>query len=441
MEGISNNEQEAVTTAVAEDENFTTGPEELSVQVSEEPGIGGDDDQFYDCDIEPAEEGYERHLYEEREPETVMKWVGDMIYDTPRLDWSKVLWHQGAWYLLIHGVALAGLIDFLLLRLMWQSVVFFFVCAVLTGLGVTVGCHRLWSHRSFKVCLVARWTLMYMFSMAYQGSIHSWAENHRVHHKWSDQNADFTNANRGFFFAHMGCYMYETHPDVIEARGKVDCSDLMKLSEVRFQRKFYYVVAICACFVFPILFQWLYLNEDPWYSIRNCFLRLVLTHHVTFAINSVAHLRGSKPYDKNIKPCDNSVLGPLALGEGYHNYHHAFPRDYRAGEVEGWFWNLSRSVIEGLLFLGLASNPTYVSKKLVDQRSANKGDPSLRPTNRKTEIMVYVTPRNTRRSSFFPRWLRRLTLQFPVQRPTESHQKENIVNGNGGSEGTEKKND
>ncbi|NWJ07952.1 SCD5 desaturase, partial [Crypturellus undulatus] len=119
-----------------------------------------------------------------------------------------------------------------LLTLLWTYLYFF-----VTILGVTAGAHRLWSHRSYKAKLPLRIFLAAANSMAFQNDIYEWSRDHRVHHKYSETDADPHNALRGFFFSHIGWLLVRKHPDVIEKGKKVDVSDLLEDPVVRFQRK------------------------------------------------------------------------------------------------------------------------------------------------------------------------------------------------------------
>lgn len=114
----------------------------------------------------------------------------------------------------------------------------------LGGMGITAGAHRLWSHRAYKARLPLRIFLMLCNTMAFQNSIYEWTRDHRVHHKYTDTNADPHNSRRGFFFAHMGWLMCRKHPDV-KAKGKlIDMSDLRADPVVMFQKKSVLVVPV-----------------------------------------------------------------------------------------------------------------------------------------------------------------------------------------------------
>lgn len=159
-------------------------------------------------------------------------------------------------------------------------------------------------------------------TMAFQGSVIQWTRDHRVHHKFSDTDADPHNSLRGFFFSHLGWLLVKKHPNVIAAGKKIDLSDLEADPILVFQRKHYLNLGYLICFIIPTLipvFGW----NETWLNafLVNAF-RYVLLLHVTWSLNSFAHMYGNKPYDQHMTPTQNIYVAAAALGEGWHNYHH-----------------------------------------------------------------------------------------------------------------------
>lgn len=113
------------------------------------------------------------------------------------------------------------------------------------GLGVTGGAHRLWSHRSYKATTPMRIILMLCFSLSGQNTLYDWVRDHRVHHKFSETDADPHNSNRGFFFAHVGWLMMHKHPEVIKKGNLLDMSDILNDPVVQFHQKY----NICSAYV------------------------------------------------------------------------------------------------------------------------------------------------------------------------------------------------
>ena len=193
--------------------------------------------------------------------------------------------------------------------------------------------------------------------IANQGTIFRWCRDHRVHHKYTETNADPHNATRGFFFAHMGWLYLKKHPDVTAAGHSMDFSDLLDDPVVRFQRRYDSGswFALYLCYVMPAQVACYGWNEQFWNAffvagaLRYCFVL-----HVTWMVNSAAHLYGDHPYDVLSYPAENPVVSWFALGEGWHNWHHKYPFDYAASEFGvSSQYNPSKLFIDLLAVAGL----------------------------------------------------------------------------------------
>ena len=227
-----------------------------------------------------------------------------------------------------------------------------------SGLGITVGAHRLWAHKSYEAHISVRIILMLLNSMSNQSSIYHWCRDHRVHHKYSETEADPHNATRGFFFAHIGWLWLKKEPAVVKAGKGMDFSDLWDDPVVRFQQYLDPWFAQYMCFVFPTqvcVYGW---GENWWYAflIAGC-VRYLYIKHCTFLVNSAAHLYGDHPYDVLSYPAENPIVAWLAIGEGWHNWHHKYPYDYATSEFGILVQhNPSKLVIDLLAAVGLAWN-------------------------------------------------------------------------------------
>ncbi|XP_008320000.1 stearoyl-CoA desaturase b [Cynoglossus semilaevis] len=255
--------------------------------------------------------------------------------------------------------------------LVWST-----VCYLISALGVTAGAHRLWSHRTYKASVPLSIFLASANSMAFQNDIYEWARDHRVHHKYSETDADPHNATRGFFFSHIGWLLVRKHPDVIEKGRKLDLSDLKADKVVMFQRRHYKMSVLIFCFLVPTLVPWYFWGESLLvaYFVPGL-LRYAVVLNATWLVNSAAHMWGMRPYDKTINPRENPLVAISAMGEGFHNYHHTFPFDYATGEF-GWKLNLTTAFIDLMCFLGLATDRKMVSKATVHARVQRTGDGS-----------------------------------------------------------------
>lgn len=266
---------------------------------------------------------------------------------TPAINWVTTLMFSITGAVALIGVPLYGwLVGFSTAA--WVS---FGVLLAFTGLSITAGYHRLWSHGAYEAHWSVRLFFMIFGGMAIQNSILIWCAGHRPHHKFVDDEAhDPYSARRGLWFSHIG-WMLRFHPS-----GEPDFSyvrDLEKDPIVAWQHKHYLALILGTNFGIPVLLGWL--TGDFWGCILLAgFLRLVVNHHFTFFINSLAHWWGNQPYTEENTARDNPVLAFLTYGEGYHNFHHIFTHDYRNG-VRWYQWDPTKWLIRALAFFGLAT--------------------------------------------------------------------------------------
>ena len=232
------------------------------------------------------------------------------------------------------------------------SIVLMVVYLYANGLGMTMGYHRLWAHRAYEAHWLVEVVLMLCSTAAIQNSILVWASGHRTHHRFVDDvHKDPYSAKRGFWFSHMGWMLrnYES--------GKSDFSnapDLLNNKIVMFQHNHYVPLVLLMNFGVPFLAGWLV--GDVWGTVLLMGLvRLVLSHHFTFFINSLAHIWGKQPYTDENTARDSFVLALLTYGEGYHNFHHIFQYDYRNG-VKWWQFDPTKWLILSLSWVGLTKN-------------------------------------------------------------------------------------
>ncbi|KPJ16137.1 Acyl-CoA Delta(11) desaturase [Papilio machaon] len=248
-----------------------------------------------------------------------------------------------------------------------------YVTTHLSAFGVTVGAHRLWAHKAYKATLPMQVVLMLLNSLAFQSTAFEWIRDHRLHHKYSDTDADPYNASRGFFFSHIGWLLVRKHPLVLKKGKTIDMSDIYNNPVLKFQQKYAIIVIGLCCYILPTLIPMYFWSETLTNSFFTNILRHVITLHATFSVNSVAHLFGTKPYDKNIKPVQSLFVSFASNGEGYHNYHHVFPYDYRAAEFGGWL-NISKAVIDILAKFGLVYDLKMASESVITARIERTGD-------------------------------------------------------------------
>jgi len=269
-------------------------------------------------------------------------------YREGNLNWPMIVYIS-----LVHMVGLTGL--FYLPRCSYDTLMWAFALWPISGFGITVGVHRLWSHRSYEASLPVRVFLMLCNSIANQGSIFHWSRDHRVHHKHSETEADPHNATRGFFFAHVGWLLVKKHPDVVKAGRNMDFSDLLEDPVVMIQKKLDPWFALYMCFVMPAQVASYCWGEDFWNGFFVAGgLRYCSVLHFTWLVNSAAHLYGDHPYDVLSYPAENPIVSWCSVGEGWHNWHHKYPFDYAASEFGASAqFNPSKLFIDMLAAVGL----------------------------------------------------------------------------------------
>lgn len=227
----------------------------------------------------------------------------------------------------------------------------------LNGMSITGGYHRLWAHKAYEASPALKWFLAFWGAGALQNSILVWASDHRRHHRHvDDDELDPYSAGRGLWYSHIGWMLRpynSTETDLSNAR------DLQRDPVVMWQDKHYGALTLFMNLGLPLLLG-IWHGDIIGTLLLVGLLRLVVNHHVTFFINSLAHFWGSRPYTESNSARDNGFLAFLTYGEGYHNYHHIFQADYRNG-IRWWQWDPTKWMIALCSRLGLASNLNRVS--------------------------------------------------------------------------------
>jgi stearoyl-CoA desaturase (delta-9 desaturase) len=218
------------------------------------------------------------------------------------------------------------------------------------GLSITAGYHRLWSHNTYKAHPALRLFYALFGASAMQNSALIWCSGHRRHHRHvDDDNSDPYSANKGLWFSHIG-WMLREYDSAKE--DFCNAKDLMRDPIVAWQHRHYLLIAVSMNLLPILLIGWA--SGDMIGSLLMVgVLRLVLNHHTTFFINSLAHFWGKQPYTDENSARDNGVLALFTYGEGYHNFHHIFQNDYRNG-VRWWQFDPTKWLIKSASWVGLA---------------------------------------------------------------------------------------
>jgi stearoyl-CoA desaturase (delta-9 desaturase) len=244
-----------------------------------------------------------------------------------------------------------------------------------TGLGITVGYHRLFTHRSFSTSQPIRIAFAILGAMTLQGPVTQWVTDHRKHHARSDAPGDphsphlsgpgVAGALRGFVHSHIG-WLFSTKG---MERGVIYGRDLFEDRPIRIVDRCY-LLWVALSVGLPFLFAYAITGSVArgvealvWAGL----IRIFCFQHATFAVNSVCHLFGARPYATGDRSTNNVVVAVLTFGEGWHNNHHAFPRSARHG-LERRQLDVSYLVIKGLRLVHLAEEiklPTPLQRSRV----------------------------------------------------------------------------
>lgn len=241
----------------------------------------------------------------------------------------------------------------------WSEPLALVVLWILTGLGITAGYHRMFSHRTWWAPSGVRLLALILGAATWQNSAIVWSAGHRYHHKDVDSEDDPYSITKGFLHAHMLWVMIEgsRHGDLATV------PDLQKDPLCVWQHKHYNWIAAGFNIGVPLLLGWL--TGNVWGMLLWAGLvRIVVVHHMTFLINSLAHTWGARSWSNSHSARDNAVVALLTLGEGYHNFHHTFPADYRNG-VRWYQFDPTKWLIWSLSRVGLAYD---LRRSTIDRR-------------------------------------------------------------------------
>ncbi len=231
----------------------------------------------------------------------------------------------------------------------WLDWTMFGLLYVITGLGITVGYHRLISHRSFVCPDWVQTAFLIAGGWALQNSALKWAADHIRHHAACDQDADPYNAQLGFWHSHCGWLFSE------ERYSDEKYATRLKQDPMIMWQHRYYVLILLSGLALPFVVGFLH---GGWQEGFGCFMlagvgRTFAVLNSTFCINSVCHLWGNQPHSQADSSRDSWVVSLLTFGEGYHNYHHTYQSDYRNGPR--WYnFDPSKWLIFTLSLFGLA---------------------------------------------------------------------------------------
>ena len=260
----------------------------------------------------------------------------------------------------------------------WQDLVVFATTMTLAGLGVTVGFHRLFTHRSFCTTRWLRALFAILGSAAVEGPVIEWVAYHRRHHAFSDREGDphsphvghrpgVVGALQGLFHAHVGWVVFSDEP----ANEQRYAPDLLGDRTIRFiDSTFILWVVAGLAFAFGLGVA---LTGTVAGGLTGLLwggaVRIFVLHHITFSINSLCHFFGARDFETHDESRNLRWLAPFSFGEAWHNNHHAFPTSAAHG-LTRWQFDLSKLVIYGLEKVGLVWDVVRISPARLAARAA-----------------------------------------------------------------------
>ena len=288
-----------------------------------------------------------------------------MIFRVPinRINWTTSSFLIGTFLLTLTAVPLY----LSYFGIDWFHLVLFGVLTAATGLSITLGYHRLFSHMTFRAKLPVRLFTLIFGAAAFENSVLMWASDHRRHHKHVDHDEDPYDITKGFFHAHIGWMLFKLRP-----QSPLDnVADLKKDPLVVWQDRHIHVLAVMVSFILPTLAGFIW---DGWVGALGGFLiagvaKVVMLQHCTFLINSACHTIGRQPYSTRCSARDSFFMALFTFGEGYHNYHHEFQHDYRNG-VKPWQWDPTKWLIWILSKLGFVGGLRRVPWETIESAQA-----------------------------------------------------------------------
>ena len=266
-------------------------------------------------------------------------------YPLPKEQWR---WTGIIFVTVIHFIALVGTPWYLMTHTVSTAEwILFAVYAAFSSMSITMGYHKLFSHATYKTNALIRFILLFFGAATFEQSALKWASQHRQHHQFTDTELDPYSIKKGFWYAHIGWILFWKH------RVNYDnVLDLRKSKLVLHQHDQYTIWFLVAGIGMPMAIGFLIGHPLGVFIMTVC-LRLVLVMHSAFFINSWGHTFGARDYDPKNSAGDHWIGAFLTNGEGYHNFHHRFPNDYRSG-IRWYHWEPGKWVIFIMSKLGLA---------------------------------------------------------------------------------------
>lgn len=261
---------------------------------------------------------------------------------------KNIRWSAGSFVVVYHVALLVGLPFYFYFSTPSAALIAISIALLfLTEIGIGAAFHRYYAHRCYRLSKPAEALLLFLGTLATQGSVLRWSYEHRLHHARVDTDDDPYSIKKGFWYAHVLWLFDPSKP--IDKRW---VSDLLENKLVVLQDRYAGTLAILSNAAVCLLVGWA-VGDYLGALVLAWWVRLLVSHHLTWFVNSLAHCWGERTFSKEHSAVDNYILAFLTVGEGYHNYHHTFPSDYRNG-VRWYHFDPVKWTIWLLSKLGLA---------------------------------------------------------------------------------------
>jgi stearoyl-CoA desaturase (delta-9 desaturase) len=272
-------------------------------------------------------------------------------------DWVNILFLSLTPVIGVLGTLAYGVV----FGVVWWEPVLFLVLFGLVSFSVTAGYHRCFAHKAYVSSSALQAFYLFFGAMALQNSALKWASDHRDHHRYVDRDWDPYSIKRGGLWAHILWLFYREPSE----RSYENVPDLTGNRLVQWQYRANNWIGIVGGLGIPTLIG-AFFGRPLGGLLWGGFLRIVVIHHTTFLVNSVAHLYGSRPYTEENSARDNALLAFVTNGEGYHNFHHKFPSDFRNG-VRWYQWDPTKWLIGFLGLAGLARELKRTPRAVIEK--------------------------------------------------------------------------
>ncbi|CUM64337.1 uncharacterized protein PRCAT00001938001 [Priceomyces carsonii] len=280
--------------------------------------------------------------------------------------WTLSNWHEHINWLnmiLVVFVPIAGFFVAYIHPPQLKTVILGVILYIFSGVSITAGYHRHFAHRAYDTGVPLKLFYALFGAGAVEGSIKWWSHSHRVHHRYTDTPRDPYDARQGFFYSHMGWMLVKANP---KNRARADISDLTSDWVVNFQHRHYLILMLLMSVVAPTLIAGLGWGDYLGGFVYGGIIKTFVIQQATFCVNSLAHWIGVQPFDDRRTPRDHVVTALVTFGEGYHNFHHEFPSDYR-NALKWYQYDPTKMFILALSKVGLAWNLKTFSSNAIEQ--------------------------------------------------------------------------